>query len=404
MMTPSADMAPIDKHRQRSRWRIANFASLLLACFASVFSLTTVDVAVGHADDASSASLSGETSARIVSYSLNEDDAPAVAVSVQPGADDAIMAAVSNRPTDVVVVVDTSASQVGAFRTDSMTAVKMLLRRLDSENTRVRLFAADVESLPLTNEFTPALAKPVIQAVRQLDRRLPLGNTNLVKILDQARQPLANRDKQHARSIVYIGDGTSLDAIQNEVRFEQLVDSLRADRISVHSIAIGPTKNLETIAILANQTGGVLGVVGDDATVGGPAVIAKGVADSAKMSPIWIDTVADASGSSDSVTWVHGDRLPPLRLDRDSILIGSVSAPSEELTLTIQGNVAGKAITLGLTGEIEDSHPDMAFLPGLISEHSDSRGLLLPTAGSPMLRQTAQMLAHRAEALAEAGS
>ena len=87
--------------------------------------------------------------------------------------------------------------------------------------------------------------------------------------------------------LVYVGDGTSIDAMGNPERFGALVDALRADRISIHSIAIGPATNIELMAILANHTGGVLGIVGTGSENNAAAIAAR-VGDSATMAPIWI--------------------------------------------------------------------------------------------------------------------
>ncbi len=118
---------------------------------------------------------------------------------------------------------------------------------------------------------------------------------------------------------MYIGDGATIDATGNEDRFASLIDALRSERISVHSVAIGPTTNIELMAILANQTGGVLGVVGGENTA---AVIGRNVGKSATMSAIWVSEAK----LLENMSTVHGDRLPPLRLDRDSILLGKYDA------------------------------------------------------------------------------
>src|SRR5690606_10929243 len=120
------------------------------------------------------------------------------------------------------------------------------------------------------------------------------------------------------RSLIYIGDGASMELAADEQAFETLVDSLRADRIAVHSVAIGPTKNVALLATLANQTGGELALLAD-----GQADIAsqlgKQVAAAATLSPIWVEQVTLPAG----LKTIQAKRLPPLRLDRDSLLFGT---------------------------------------------------------------------------------
>ena len=66
------------------------------------------------------------------------------------------------------------------------------------------------------------------------------------------------------RSIVYVGDGTAIDTMGNESSFATMVDSLREKQISAQRSHRRSTRNIELMGILANQTGGVMGVVGDD--------------------------------------------------------------------------------------------------------------------------------------------
>ena len=70
---------------------------------------------------------------------------------------------------DVVVLVDTSASQRGLFREDSLLAVKTLVRRLDPRD-RVRLFAVDLEAVALCDQFVEAGSKEMKEALDKLER------------------------------------------------------------------------------------------------------------------------------------------------------------------------------------------------------------------------------------------
>ena len=193
-------------------------------------------------------------------------------------------------------------------------------KSFDAED-RVRIFAADVRANELNETFVAA--GQAEEAIAKLKKRLPLGNTNMLSVISSVRAALVAEPSNHTRSIVYIGDGSSIDALGNEKRFGALIGALRADRIAVHSIAIGPALNIELMAILANQTGGVLGVVGETDPTNASA-IGAGVGDSAMMSPIWLTEAKLLAGMNS----IQADRLPPLRLDRDSILLGSLDRAS----------------------------------------------------------------------------
>ena len=333
---------------------------------------------------------------RIASYRASSGETY-FAASIQPSADDAILQATGGSAADVVVIVDTSASQVGGFRTDSIAALRSLVESLKPSD-RVRLFAGDVKATDLSGSFSAADTDAVQAAMGQLRKRLPLGNTNLVALIDSVRSALVAEPEHRTRSIVYIGDGASIDATSNQDRFEGLVDALRADRISVHGIAVGPITNIETMAILANHTGGVIGVIGNSDD-GKPTVIGRQVGTSARKSPVWISEAKMLEG----MRLVHGDRLPPLRLERDSILLGRVGGDPSTGKIELIGETTSSSVRIVSTVNVESSHPDFSFLPGLVDQASENRGLLLASAGSPMLRLTAKMIAARAEELVRVG-
>ncbi|MDG2223995.1 MAG: VWA domain-containing protein, partial [Rubripirellula sp.] len=273
------------------------------------------------------ASASDGANVRIATYQTPNGNGY-FAASIQPSADDALLQAARSQPADVVVVVDTSASQSGSYRTDSIAAMRTVIDSLRS-NDRVRIYAADVRASDLSKAFVSA--DETDDAVAQLKRRLPLGHTNMLTAIETVRSALVATPQNHTRSIVYIGDAAAIDAIGNEKQLGILMDALRADRISVHSVAIGPSMNIELMAVLANQTGGVLGVVGGSANDANS--IANRIASSVKMSPIWLSSAKLLDG----MKTIQAERLPPLRLDRDSILLGTVSSAESAGQLEFSG-------------------------------------------------------------------
>ena len=80
-------------------------------------------------------------------------------------------------PTDVVVVVDTSASQTGAYRGVALAAVDAMLKSLDPED-RFCVVAADLEPRVLT-AMTSASSEGQKRAAAALQTQTPLGSTDL---------------------------------------------------------------------------------------------------------------------------------------------------------------------------------------------------------------------------------
>ncbi|WP_168565789.1 VWA domain-containing protein [Crateriforma spongiae] len=369
--------------------------SLLGGSFAGALALTILLGVSRPAAAGDDVSFVGDAEFRIVRYA---DDAGEgyFAASILPDASDELLAAATKSAADVVVLVDTSASQVGGFRSDTMQAVDQILAKLRGSD-QVKVYATDVNTVDLSDHFATAADDDTQAALDRLNERLPMGNTNLVAALDKARAALAGRDASSTRSIIYVGDGASMDSTYNAQRFGRLVDALRGDHISVHSVVIGPTVNVETLAILANHTGGVLGVVSEQHPADS---IGAAVASSAIQSPIWISDAELLSGMST----IHGDRLPPLRLDRDAILLGRSQTAAADGRVQLTGETTNAKVRIEFDATTESDHPDFAFLPGLVQMAEKDGGLLLPTSGSMMLRQAAKSMSARAEALAKAGS
>ena len=136
---------------------------------AALFSLiATFSASSAHLQ---AAEIMDAANARVATYQTEEGDS-FFAVALQPSAEEAILESVRSRPADIVVIVDTSATQVGEFREDSITALDSILGRLRPQD-RVEIFAADVKTSELTKGFTAATEAGVSLDV--LAKRLPLG-------------------------------------------------------------------------------------------------------------------------------------------------------------------------------------------------------------------------------------
>jgi tetratricopeptide (TPR) repeat protein len=319
------------------------------------------------------------------------------AASIQPSADPALLKQLRSRPAAIAIIVDTSASQVGDYRKDQLASLEGILSGLRAGDT-VQIFASDVATTAMSQPIDATDKEAVKATVAKLRRRLPLGNTNLSAALESARAALVARPEDETRSIIYIGDGASIDTAGNEARMTTLVDAFRADRVSIHGLAVGPSKNVELMATLANQTGGDLLLVSDEQE--NMAVqLGKQLGQAATTSPIWVESIQLPTGLSS----VQAKRVPPLRVDRDSVLLGTISGSPTGLAV-LSGESSAGEVSLEADFALEPSHPDFAFLPGMVASAKGNDGLMLPTAGSAYLREAARVLATRATELAQASS
>ncbi|HRX78020.1 MAG TPA: VWA domain-containing protein, partial [Pirellulaceae bacterium] len=294
---------------------------------------------------------------------------------------------------DVVVLFDTSASQTGLYRDDAIDALEAMVGSF-GPNDRVKLVAVDLNAIPLTDGFVAPKSAEMQQALRKLNLRAPLGSTDMLAALQGAIDSYGPANA-NPRSVVYIGDGVSRANVIESKEFEAIVKDLVANRTSVSSMAIGPNRDGRLLATLANHTGGML-YLDSDQNSGQDAGVAMGrAAMGTVMWPI-------AAKLPTFVREAYPKQMPPLRADRDSILVGMLDgAGSQDLTVSYEVN--GKKIDQSWRLTPEASSPDFGFLPQLVDNARPDAGLRLPTVGSAGLREAALVMTNNAEELAELG-
>ncbi len=304
---------------------------------------------------------------------------------------------VPSRSNRVVVLIDTSASQTGFFRTDSFSILKSFTAGLPSD-AQVAIVACDVEAVNLTEGLQGPASPAVAKAFEKLDLRLPLGTTDLAGALRTAQKILG---EQSNGSIVYIGDGVVRSHILNKDEFRNLVGELVQSKTSVSSLAIGPFLNVEGLATLANHTGGRVFVRNNIQATN--QQIGQTLAN-ASIEPIfWVES----SQLPKSLSSHLPEALPPLRSDRDSVLIGlqSIASTASESNqrVVLKGSVEGIQRELDWSVVCENSNPDFAFLQTIVEKASSDKGLFLPTAGSEALRDLSMALVDNASELVKSG-
>ena len=174
-----------------------------------------------------------------------------------------------------------------------------------------------------------------------------------------------------------------------------LIDQLVKNRIAIHSFAVGPAQNSAVLASLANQTGGVLVFDGEKIT---GAEAGSQLSHAAHGPVIWpSDRKLPASLAEAFPT-----RTPPLRSDRDTILIGKGSA-TDDFAVQIEGESAGKPVNLEWNVTATKPSDDNAFLAQLTGMAETDGGLGLPTLGSEGLWEVRRVLNMQAHSLAKLG-
>ena len=99
-----------------------------------------------------------------------------------------------------------------------------------------------------------------------------------------------------------------------------------------------------------------------------------------------------------NVTWpselgqVYPKIMPPLRSDRDTVVIGAVAAPlSKSLEIKAQFVADGKPVDLHWSAAPKNKGEAYAFLPQVVELAKADDGITLPTVGSAGLAETGRI-------------
>ncbi|MDZ4685500.1 MAG: hypothetical protein SH850_10590 [Planctomycetaceae bacterium] len=282
-------------------------------------------------------------------------------------------------PKRHAIVIDTSASQVGEHRRHALEVVEQLLEQLPLEHN-VRLFALDVNIEPLSDGWAGPRDGATRQAFAALRQRVPLGATNLAAGLDEVLNKLP---ADQPASIVLIGDGQSAADPLTADAVATLAKRCRAQRTSISSYGVGAQIQLQTLGVLAVQTGGCLFFDTQTEAVDTPAAKKSFVRTQSKK------LVAAATGAV-----LYPDRLIvqpaelrllpamplPLRLDRETIYLSHGVLPAEASVVLTTAGRTPQALrwTLGEPQEETGS----AYLPGYTRRALSDNGLSNGLAGT----------------------
>ncbi|HND52649.1 MAG TPA: hypothetical protein PLV92_09645, partial [Pirellulaceae bacterium] len=304
---------------------------------------------------------------------------------------------------DVVVLFDTSASQTGAYREDARTALSSLLAGLTPDD-RVKLYAVDLNAVALTDKFVAPGSDALQAGLAKLDQRAPLGSTDMAGAFTAAAGSFVG-EPTAPRTVIYIGDGVSRGRLLGTEAFGNLMKDLAARRTTISSYAVGPQTNVALLAATANHTGGVVLAGGEESSAEGVAQglsaqqIGDALAASVRATVAWPTKVELPA----AVKEAYPTSTPPLRSDRDSVIIGKLSGKGvDSVSITVDVAGGSRELTWNLRAG-EASSEEFSFLPRLVEVAQGDNGWSLPTVGSEGLRESGRMVLAAADDLTRIG-
>lgn len=286
---------------------------------------------------------------------------------------------------EVVFLFDTSASQCGPVRREQFDLLRSTIEELPA-GTQAQLIAIDVEPVAFTERFLDAQSEEFLAAVDHLQKsRVPLGSTNMEKGIRAVLAAFGQSQNPEAkRTVIYFGDGQSTARFINVQRMRDIVQSLVSQKISFSGASLGVNSNSALIGAFANHTGGVVvdsHVLSQKNSV---ETVGSSLARSLDANVYWVD--------QDSVkypeSWeLHPTAVPPLRSDRETILIGKSSVNPSEAVFSLKGKTVD-AIVKDMSWDLQSkTSKESRFLVGIYETAALDDGIFVPLAGREVLNR-----------------
>ncbi len=290
------------------------------------------------------------------------------------------------RPRDILVVGDTSASQAGRPLQQARQNVLGLAGALAADD-RVSVWTANTPAATraLTKDFQPAASDDVKAAATALtETEYGSGATDLKGALAKALGTLApNRGRQQV--VLFLGDGDSgYDPVSENDRVA-LGGRMEQSDVFFFAVPLGVKVNANNLHGLAALTGGTVVRVQEDlsnVTKRGEFVARlKAALDVPVLKPEAVTFGAD-------VAETFPTKLPPLRADKPTLVLGKLTKATPRITAEVKGVVGTRAVTVALGHDLPAPLPEHFFLNLMFQQWKDA-----PHKDAPAVLQADRALA-----------
>jgi len=290
------------------------------------------------------------------------------------------VAAPAPRPQDVLVIVDTTASQAGRPLKQARQIISALAANLTpSDSMSIWTLSTPAATRALTKNFQPVNSADVQQATAALtETEYGSGAADLKNGLEKALATLTPNRARH-QVVLYLGDGES--AFNPVTEADRLALGNRMDLNDVYFFAVplGLKLDANNLHGLCMLTGGAVVRVEED--LGIPARQADFI--NRLKTAMAVPVVKPEKWQfGDEVGESYPTKLPPLRTDRATLVMGKVAKPAAvNLTATVNGLLNGKAVALNFSQPLPAPQVDHFFLNLMLTQwrsapHKDAPAML----------------------------
>ena len=195
----------------------------------------------------------------IALFTQQKDDNLYLLLMATPPKDDVFK--VSNRPRELIFIIDSSGSMSGSSMTQAKEALIKALDRLN-DTDRFNIIDFDDSFYPLFDSAMPAIDMNKSNAKRFLNKVSADGGTEMLKPISYALRSRDSNSQNYLRQIVFITDGQ----VGNELSiFNSVETNIKDDRF--FTIGIGSAPNSYLLTKLADFGRGAFTYIGSQSEV-----------------------------------------------------------------------------------------------------------------------------------------
>ena len=281
--------------------------------------------------------------------------------------------AAAARPRDYVLVVDTSASQAGAYLKTARRLVNQLVQDAgkNAPNDRISLWVVNTPAA--TRSLSGGLRFPndIGKKFDVLEEEYASGAVDLKAGIERALKDFDGKISRQ-QAIVYIGDAESAFAQLTEKDRYELAGKVRDAKVQFFAVPLGATINGLNMHSLVSGTGGSVVRFSDeikDGTKSAESVVSR--LREAMLVPVMNATNVSLGAE---VTEFYPTRLPPLRADAPTLIVGKFKgkAPAK-LEAVIEGRVGTVENKLIISELVPLPVVENFFLTTIVRQWSESK-------------------------------
>ena len=273
------------------------------------------------------------------------------------------------RPRDILVLVDTSASQAGDPMKQAGLIIETLGKKLGADD-RLDLWTLNIQGAELTRSLTAGFKSPTDKVINETVLRLgnieyAAGAIDLKAGLETAVKSFEQKAGRQ-QIVLFLGDGesTSGTPITEKVRVE-LGEKLVDKNAQFFAVPLGLTVSANNLHGLSMSTGGcVIRAKENLAGTTGSTEFNK------RLTAAFDVPVLKADKTTFGIAGIEllPNRLPPLRADRGTLVLGKLPGPVANLTMKIDGRVGDKKTSIDLAERLPAASVDHFFLSAMLDQ------------------------------------